>query len=107
MPGTFRRIKESVPPITSQPGTRVIDMIPPEALHRIKINAAVRLIRMFSCNTRAACRFVELFTVDDENEVRRICDRRGIPRRHRPGGTSHWDNKTHEPHPSYVQRRSD
>ena len=74
----------------------------PQAARNIKINRAVRLVRVGS-NTRAACRAVGLHDADAESAVKRICDKRGIPRRHY-WGTPHWKT-TDPPHPAYVKPR--
>jgi hypothetical protein len=55
--------------------------------YRIRIERAVCLIARVGCNTRAACRSVGLpvSSISDQKEVRRLCDARNIPRRHRWG----------------------
>jgi hypothetical protein len=55
--------------------------------HRIRIERAVFLIARVGCSTRAACRNVGLpvSCLSDQNEVRRLCDARNIPRRHQWG----------------------
>ena len=74
--------------------------------HRIRIERAVFLIARVGCSTRSACRNVGLpvSSLSDQNEVRRLCDARNIPRRH------HWGMpypKTIEgDYPVYVKPRA-
>jgi hypothetical protein len=75
----------------------------PQAVRNIKISRAVRLVRTGS-NTRAACRAVDLYDAAAVSAVKRICDQRGIPRRHW-WGTPHWKT-TDPPFPAYVKSRA-
>jgi hypothetical protein len=68
--------------------------------HRIKIERAVRLVRTGSA-VRAALRSVGLKRFADWEEVARICDQRGIPRRRGWGmPLAIW--KTQTPNPAHV-----
>ena len=70
------------------------------------LERAVFLIARVGCSTRSACRNVGLpvSSLSDQNEVRRLCDARNIPRRH------HWGMpypKTIEgDYPVYVKPRA-
>jgi hypothetical protein len=68
---------------------------------RIRIERAAMKIAKTGCPTRAACRGVGLSGDKAEREVRRLCDTRGIPRRHW-WGLPHRNWKTETLHPVIV-----
>jgi hypothetical protein len=77
-----------IPPRTIAQGLTRVDSPRQRARQRrIRIERAVCLIARAGCSTRAACRRVGLSvsSMSDQNEVRRLCDERGIARRHRWG----------------------
>jgi len=97
-----------IPPRTHAQGLARVDTARQLARQRrIRIERAVCLIARAGCNTRAACRNVGLSaSISDENEVRRLCDARNIPRRHWRGGTPY--PKTLEgDYPVYVKPRAE
>jgi hypothetical protein len=72
---------------------------------QIRLDRAVLLIARYHLDTRTACRAVGLRSEVSALEVRRLCDERGIPRRHGWGRPLPiW--KTAEPGTSYVPPRA-
>ncbi len=86
----------------STPAARAIARL--RLRHRIKIEKAVRLVRTSTTGSiRPACRSVGLSRCADFAEVTRVCDKRGIPRKH-PWGTPLKFWKTQTPNPVDVMK---